>query len=211
MTGNNPQEVEVLIDGVQKAFLIEIVDKEGNLRQKRLNQLKKLSGEYETQLKMKRDTLKQIATTLGSRDRTLLARRLEWQKKLLDILENELLEVHLQRRKVEVKLMVAQLPDPEAAERPAARDAAKTERARYQQELKFLKAWEKALNEDVDRRAQEVFASQANKVDVRWLEEEITQVEQVARRAAAQLQILQVELDAPARVTLLEPASVTKE
>jgi hypothetical protein len=207
MTGGDPKEIKLLVDAVQQAYFTEIVDKEGNLRQKRLDQLKKLSGDLESQLKGKKATLKQLAIGLGSQDNGPRAAKAEFAKKQLDALWNELLDVKSQQRKLQVKIDLAQRRGQEAADSPPL----KADRARYQQELEFLKALEKALSEDATRCNQELDAGKKGAVDLSYLQDEIKQVEEISRRAAAQVQMLQVEIQAPVRVSLFEAASVTKE
>jgi hypothetical protein len=201
MTGDNPQELKILVDAVQQAFLTEIVEKAMTLRQRRVDQLKKLTADYEVALKGKKETLKQIANALGIPD------KVEFVKRQKEAIWSELLAVQSQRRKLRVKIELAQRPGKEAADSPTL----KAERARYQQELEFLKALEKALSEDATRFNQELVALKKGTIDVSYLQDEIAQIEQVARRAAAQVQNLQLELSAPSRVSLLEAASVTKE
>jgi hypothetical protein len=69
MTGENTQELTILVDAIRKAYLVEIVQKENKVRQVRLDQLKKYYADYDGILRDKRETLKRMARSVGSQDK----------------------------------------------------------------------------------------------------------------------------------------------
>jgi hypothetical protein len=60
MVGDNPDELTVILKGVTKAYMEEIVDKELNRRRQRLQTLKDLHSRYEQKLKEKRAELRNL-------------------------------------------------------------------------------------------------------------------------------------------------------
>lgn len=92
--------------------------------------------------------------------------------------------------------------------REIARVQAKSNLAQNQEYLAVLKNLETQLEEEVKRRNQEVFNLNRGTIDLEWLRDEIALADDVAKKAATQAQALEVESQAPPRVTLLEEALV---
>src|SRR5262249_47949270 len=68
ITGDNTKDLVDIVNAVAKAYLEEFVNKEYNLRQSLLDQLKALQDKYVEKLKGKRDTLRDIAEAAGAGD-----------------------------------------------------------------------------------------------------------------------------------------------
>ncbi len=95
-------------------------------------------------------------------------------------------------------------------------------RERAQRELKitlaqkieqeeFLKEYEKVLSAEVTRMREQATSLTVGKIDMENFKQEIAQEEKVAERVAGEAETLKVELQAPARVSLLEEAYITRE
>jgi hypothetical protein len=59
-SGDRPEELKILVGAVRTAYLQEIVDKERNERQARLERLKKLQAEYDQTLRDKRRSFREL-------------------------------------------------------------------------------------------------------------------------------------------------------
>jgi hypothetical protein len=104
LTGKNPQELVVLVEAVRKAYLQDVANRERTLRLGQLEQLKKVSVEYERTLKGKRDTLKNLAEGLGSSDSKVVALRQQMAMKDLSNLHENLLNTQMELRRKKIEL-----------------------------------------------------------------------------------------------------------
>jgi len=77
-----------------------------------------------------------------------------------------------------------------------------------QDRLVFLQDLEKRLREEVEKANQNVARLRTGTINLEWLQDEITQVDTITKEVARQKQILEVEMEAPSRVTQLEEAIV---
>lgn len=101
-------------------------------------------------------------------------------------------------------------PDAVAEARAQAGAGKRAGRARLKDKTEFLKALERELTEDMERRAKEITNAKRDMIDVEWLRQEIAEAEAVAREIARQKQRLEVEIEAPLRVQLIEHAVAPK-
>jgi capsular exopolysaccharide synthesis family protein len=93
--------------------------------------------------------------------------------------------------------------------RERARLQFQADRAHYEEQLGRLKKLEALLSKEVGERDEELRSFKKQTVDVEWLNDEITQAKEMADAVGKQRQALEVEIDAPQRVRLLEDAIVT--
>jgi hypothetical protein len=186
LEGGKPDGLAEILNAVVAAYLQEIVEKERNERNIRLEALKKLHTNYETVLSDKRKTLRRLATSVGGDLDSPLQRDLLFQD-LLDC-KRELRRVRLERAAARAQAAKADQPSPTDA--PL---AAKEE---------LLRAEEKELLARLNPRAA---------VDLEPLRADIDQVNKVAERVAAEVEVLKVELQAPERIRVLEEASIGRD
>ena len=92
MTGEDSKALPIIVDAVRNAYLNEIVNKEKNVREKRLKELTDRFARYDADLKQKRDTLKTLAQRTGGKDNKVLAITQENYAKHLRDLQSKLLE-----------------------------------------------------------------------------------------------------------------------
>ena len=64
----------------------------------------------------------------------------------------------------------------------------------------------KILSNEAKELAEKALQSNKKTEDLEWLKEEISHVDKMARKIGKLIQVLQVELQAPPRITLLEEA-----
>ncbi len=101
-------------------------------------------------------------------------------------------------------------PNAVAQAREQAGAGQRATRARLKERITFLEALQRELREDIQRRSMLIIADQRDTVDLQWLREEIAQVEEVFRQIVRQKQRLEVEIDAPPRVQIIERATAPK-
>jgi capsular exopolysaccharide synthesis family protein len=281
MTGDDPEDLAVIVNEVRKAYLTEIVDRERIERNEHYDQLQRLYTSYDDQLKTRRDTLRKLTETVGGRGDVAEGNRQKFALDRLAAAQQELLRVksELVRAQIEAKRGTGiELSDPSDADIEAAMgldadvrkytaeiaqleldvkqirrivtrgeddpdlkrtqrkldatrkalDERRTElRSRIVAELRekkrrdlqggavlahdriaFMKDFEKALDDEIKRIEKDAHLVNKDTSDMRFLEEEINQINIRAQKIGDRMEALRVELQAPSRVKLLEEASV---
>jgi capsular exopolysaccharide synthesis family protein len=89
--------------------------------------------------------------------------------------------------------------------RDKARDDVQIVRLQHEDRVRFLTEIEKRLEDEIDRNSKDVNAFKNEVVDLEWLTDEIAQLDAQNKEVTRQMQALQVEMQAPPRVTELEP------
>jgi len=84
-------------------------------------------------------------------------------------------------------------------------DLAATQQA-AQRRISHLRKVEELLNDEWHDRARAIQGFHKEVVDLEWLQAEIRQLDAVAQQISKQVQLLQIEIQAPPRVTILERA-----
>src|SRR5262249_22802282 len=102
MSGNNRDELELLVNSVVKAYLREIVDNERINRQKQLDQVKDIVSKYEETLKRRRATFRMLAETAGSSDAKTLVLKQQCVQDELNANQKELLQLQSELRKLRI-------------------------------------------------------------------------------------------------------------
>ncbi len=77
-----------------------------------------------------------------------------------------------------------------------------------QKQIAVLEMQDKWLTQEVNNYLKKFQGLSKRRVDVEWLRDEITLADEITRKMASQLQILQVEQKAPERITVMEEAIV---
>jgi capsular exopolysaccharide synthesis family protein len=286
LSGQQPQELKALVNGVRSAYLQEIVDKERNENQARLERLKKLQAEYDQGLRDKRRSFRELAQAVGAQHSQTLAHKhqlaverlaavqkdltgvqSDLRKTLLDLAAREAHEKASERAVIsesaldellrkdpvlerqmkelveqEARLAAYRLAaargehDPEvralrqkvAAMQRGLEARKKVLRPRFVKELRerarsdvqlqgaalrgrvsLLRQMEKELLADVGRREQESRTINKGSIDLESVREDLSLMEDMAKKVTAQVETLKVESQAPSRISLLEEAVVS--
>jgi hypothetical protein len=189
-----PKEQAALANAVAKSYLREIVHRENDARLARLERLKKLHAQKDEQLRDKRRTLRALAESLGSRDATVQSLKRQFALTQLKAVQAELIQVQSQLRRAQIELALAE----------------KENAAPLKRKTNLLKELERVLGDEVQRRIQEVVAARGRTADLELLHDEVSQVDEVTRELGRQVQRLELEIQAPPRVRLLEEASAPR-
>ncbi|MBX6312416.1 MAG: AAA family ATPase, partial [Isosphaeraceae bacterium] len=108
MSGDDPQEVTLLVNAVTEAYLREIVEAERNERLARFDQLQRIYDGLQKSLETKRKTLRELAESLGSDDKPTLAYQQQLALHRQDLAMQDLMQVQSELRKVQAELRVEQ-------------------------------------------------------------------------------------------------------
>lgn len=110
------------------------------------------------------------------------------------------------------------LEEKRAALRPKAREELKARQPAERlvtmlspkERIDYLKKMEKELQASIDELQKQAKETNVGQADITTYQQEIAQVEKVAERVAGEAATLKLEVNAPSRVELLEPASVSR-
>jgi capsular exopolysaccharide synthesis family protein len=283
LEGDDPKSMAVIVDAVRNAYMKEIVNKEHDIRMRRLEQLQGLYARYDQLLREKRHKLNELAETFGAKKSEALLIKQKFFYSHLESLERELLQLQSSARKAQIESQLAQskhaslkqspLPKPvveerlklhpelvkmEAdiaakqarldslserlqspendplyrAEKQAVASAAaelasrredlrgiveqklreeslaqtKTALQTHKEQLTLMDRLEKTVEEQVHKQAADIEALSKGTISIEWLDEEIAHTADTHKRVGSQKEALQVEVDAPSRVSVLEDA-----
>jgi len=182
LKGDDPAALVLLVDAIRDAYVKDTLYKAHTLGSGRLNRLKDLYADYDDKLRNKRKHLSQLAWGLGVGGKEPQQARIEVARDLM----KELPRLRLAQTAAQVRL--------QKAEGKQAED--------LKLELAVLDAQVKMINDGA-----EVFK---DRLGVDWLEDEIKHLEITFRRIAAAIEEAEIELQAPARIGLMQEAVATK-
>jgi hypothetical protein len=193
VTGGSSKEQALLVNAVASAYLEEVVQKEVIRQRKRLEKLRELSMEYDTVLQGKRDRLKALLLDAGGIAHAQHQQQQRFAEKQVEAIEKDLLEVQAQIRKAKIEI---------ALSKAAAQPKPHGEPANIDQ----LRKAEEILNEERKNACKAIKSFTRDAINLDWLRDEIREVDDVQHEVRRQLQVLNIEIQAPPRVNLLEEA-----
>jgi uncharacterized protein involved in exopolysaccharide biosynthesis len=194
-----PKGAAVLVNAVVRAYLGEVVDLETKQKRDRYEHLKENWYRYQKNLEQKRSELRRLGEVEGAEAEGVASGRNRLLAEQFSACRRELLRVRLERAASETRL----------ARRKAAKehgDEAREAIDRLEEGLAVLDAQEKVLKEEEARLLMERRASNRATVDLSSIRQEIAAAEATAERIGAEVEVLNVELQAPPRVQLIEQA-----
>ncbi len=189
-----PTDRLILVESVRDAYLSEVVYKENDGKLRRLVKLKEFYLKSEDELRQKRKVMRDMAMSVGGPNEKLQEAKQKLRDASMDALQKDLISNLSDLRKAEVKLVLAQ------------RRKEMDEAARCQVEIEYLKEMRKKLEKDFEVQAREVRDPRDKAIDLDFFQKEIDALENVTRTVATQKQQLEIELDAPARIRVIQEA-----
>jgi len=122
LSGDDPKMVAVLVNAVMAAYMDEVVNADHIERNRRLEKLKEIWKNYDSDLKQKREKLREIAAAIGSDDKKALTLQKQYEIDRQDLVRRNLIEVHgeLLKRRAELEFANDQggRPGPQPAPGP---------------------------------------------------------------------------------------------
>jgi hypothetical protein len=192
LTGDNPVEIAGLVNAVKKAYMDEVVNLDARRRADRLARLKKLKQTYEDMLRERRETVRKLSVRIGGRDDERTSDPVFSSQ--VQIFVTKSIQLGLDRAEAETLL--------ERRKKSAGADTeqGRKEIVQLEDRLAIATAREKDLNGKRDQ-----FQS-VSTLDLEPLREEIAVMEDTHHKIAAEVEALNVELDAPARIRTIQDA-----
>jgi hypothetical protein len=284
LSGEDAEELVILVNAVRDAYLQEIVNREQNEMQSRLERLRQFLQSRDDLLRQKRNTRKKLAQALVAQDPETLARAQLYILERLESIRRELMRTRTELRRAQAEalaqpakqkpldqqespegdieeqlrkdVVIARLqleipklerdyqlasflaPDnhpaatqakaalaaarKEVAERRAkirplivgqlrerARHAAQASAAHRKEQIAFLRQLESALQKEFEALEVQTKKLRQGAIKIEDLNDEVTREEESVKKITDQVRTLSFELQAPARVTLLESAAST--
>jgi polysaccharide biosynthesis transport protein len=100
MTGDQPEDLKVIVDAVKDAYLKEIPEKEKKSQKERLEQIKVLYRTWENNVQTKREEMGKNAEELNTTDSTAIAAIRKFDEEFLSLTRAELLKTRSEIRRL---------------------------------------------------------------------------------------------------------------
>jgi hypothetical protein len=207
LSGDDAIEVAGIVNAVKKAYVEEIVNVNRKQLMSRHEKLKKIAEQYSQVLKERRQTVRQLAETLGEDDDSTIIEREKAELSLSHTLGSERLKLRLDQAEAETLLARRK-----GAPGPAS-DAVKKEIAQLEDRLAVITARQKVVDRELDRLSHDGSNRQPvtrRKLDLTDANREIAILEETHRKVGEEVEKLNVELGAPPRIRTIEDAAPPK-
>jgi capsular exopolysaccharide synthesis family protein len=286
LSGDNADELAVLVKAITLAYLKEVDDRERGQRRDRRDQLQAIYNGYEKSLEAKRLEIKRLRDSVGSENAQTLVLKHRYAEEAAGMAQKELLQVQSDLRNGEIDLenqrarmktvsdvrvpesvldesvkkdpqvdiyvrerakLLAQIeetrriykpgwegphirqyqqqldtiarsmtvlrnqlrPEVEAQYREKTRQEAAERVEQLQEKVAKLQKLEKSLQAQTERLVGETRFIEKSSLDLETKQTAIAKEESIARKVGEEVETLNVELQAPPRVSLVEDAAVT--
>jgi hypothetical protein len=202
-TGFSTKEQASLINAVVSAYIDEVVDKDRKIMLQRQETLKKLWKTYSDMMRTRRDTIRKLAKTASSVQTTSDQEgyAVSW---LYHDLRTRAIDLTLERVKAEALLKWRRKIEARSSE------LSQKEIAQLQEQLTVLEAQQKAIQHEleilVDQMQKTIDRDRASDLDLTDYQDDLKHIQLAADKIGEALEELNVELQAPPRITLVERA-----
>ena len=200
--GGPPEEQALLANAVAKAYVVEIVQKEQRKLLARLRKLKEYYADCDAKLQAKREALRQVTKKIGDTGPEGELNQ-QFARQQVQGIEKDILALQAQIRKAKVEIVLAKAAAAEQGKLPPGQVVT------LEQRVVALHKAEAVLCAERETRMRAMrppFNNDA--VDLTWLRDEIRMLEEVTQKISRQMERLQLELQAPNRVAIVEDAVV---
>lgn len=200
-SGASDEDQAKLVNAIVRAYLDEVVTRDRMSRNNRLEMLRKLANSYHDRVKTRREMLRSLAARAGSDDKSTLILKEQYPKQRIQ----DLVPIQTRLRLEEVG-MHAVLERRKKSE-GAATDQGRKEMATIEDKLVALAAQQEFVKEVLANLEVSTVATDNNlTLDSSDQRDELKQIEEFSRKIDSELEKLNVELQAPSRITLIEEA-----
>jgi capsular exopolysaccharide synthesis family protein len=109
MTGENPDQLKILVSAVVDAYLAEVVGKQAARRQARLDLLQEISDRYKQRLKRIQDARSALANAIGADKEAVIALKQQLAEQQLALARQEFLKVEAELRRIRLEAKTLEL------------------------------------------------------------------------------------------------------
>ncbi len=214
LSGEHPADLAVLVNAITDTYLRLVVDKAYNDRISRVETLRKLYGKYQEDMKTRREQIRRLALATGSDERrTLALKSQESQKKLQSLqdrirgLDAQLSQLRIQQAALEAKIARRESlhfeDDPKLADMTDELAAVKAQQT-------FIPSEREKLLEETESLQAELQSNNVSVLDLKDEQDRIALLDATAKKIGAEVEAMEVELQAPKRVQVIDRAKVPK-
>ena len=202
--GDSPKDAATLANAIVDAYMTEVVNGEQDKKRRRFDDLERICGEKEQQMRNKREEFKGLTAAAGGSDPEMLSvrQRLILEEVALYRGESARAAVELQRCKVDLAVQKAALEDAKGD----ARVPILKEIKRLDVTIKVMAEQQSLTTRKIEKLFQEVRSFGASAVDMDMVRAQIRNMDRVLSNFVNEREKLFVEIRTPPRVTLLERA-----
>jgi hypothetical protein len=202
-SGLSGTDQAAVINAVTKAYMDEVVNRDAQVRQKRHETLKGYAVKYTGILKEKRENVRKLAETVGS-GQPISDREKDELHRLHYDLRTRRVQLRLERSEVETLLARRKKADGTTTE------PARKEIAQLEDRHAVLTARQDALDAEMERLNREMHEATSRVLDLHEHQDEIAQMQKTADRIGAEVEALNVEIEAPPRIRLIDEAAASR-
>jgi uncharacterized protein involved in exopolysaccharide biosynthesis len=198
LSGDRPDEIAGIVNAVKTAYIEEVANADTKLRMERHAKLKKIKDNYAKILKERQET-QRILAEAATGDKLRMDAATKFTTALYPIFATQYVQIRLDRAEVET-LLARRKPS------AAASDQVRKEIGQLDDRLAVLTAREKEANEQMGRLHLETSAATIPTLDLTLLDDDVALIKDVARKVGAEIEALNIELEAPPRIRMIEDA-----
>jgi hypothetical protein len=199
-SGLSAEDQATFINAIVRSYVDEVVRVDQKRYIERRDQLRKIKESYAELLKKKRETLRKLSESPGQAGSLTAPERDAWSRLYQD-LRGQRVKLRLERAEAETLL------ERRKKSEGAQADATRKEIAAIEEGLAVLNARQRVLDEELERLAHEMHAAAVQELDLKALKDEIELIDDAARKVAAEFEALNVELEAPPRIRIMDLAA----
>jgi hypothetical protein len=202
-SGASSDDEAAIINAVARAYMEEVVNVETKMRMDRHQRLKKIKDNCANALKERQDTVRKLSERVGS-DGPIAGVREDILSRLYYDLGSQRVQLKLERAEAETLL---------GRRRKTAGDATGSARKEIEQiedRLAMLGARDAAIVEELKQMGREIQTTLSNTLDLTSFQDEISELRDAARKVGAEIEKLNIELEAPPRIRKVEDAVSTR-
>ena len=196
MEGEEKAVLPIVVNAVASAYLKEVVNVEANNRQRRMEDLKRIWGKYQEDIKLKRESLRKLAMSAGSDDKDTLTLMKQYQIEQQGQIKREMLSTGSEIRKLKAEIAVLS----------RRKDVPDSRMEALKEKVEVLSQLEKSLRDEWDGSKEVATDLTIKTLDLSQMTEEIRLAEETAWAIGSEIEVLKVELQAPSRARWLEQA-----
>jgi len=200
-SGVSGSDQAAIINAVVQAYLDEVVNADLKRQVNRLDLLRKLEQTKQHELRERRETLRKLSFSGGEGDPTT-----GLEKDALPRLSRDLRtrRVKLRLERSEAETLLARRKGVPGAATDQVRSK---EIAQFEDRLAVLSAGQEVLDEELERLSHEIRGAANQELDRKAMNDDIARLEEVSRKIGAEVEALNVQLQAPPRIRVIEEAA----
>jgi hypothetical protein len=203
-TGADAKDQAAIINAVVQTYVEEIANVDLKLRADRHAMLKKLRKKYQDMIRERRETARKLSEAVASGETFAGPEHINSARRYDNLMDRRL-TLRIDRAQTETLLgRKSKAADSQT-------EQARKEIALLEEHLAVLTAHETVLFKEVERVTHEMRNAARSRLDLADLMTEIAEMEDTYRKISAEVEVINIELEGPARIRVLQEAVAARE